>query len=87
MNIRLHIERLVLDGLPLSGNDSVRVPGAVQQELGRLLHSEKLRLPIASGGSTPGPEASTIRLSKSANAASIGRQVAAAVYSGIGERR
>lgn len=37
MNVNLHIERLVLEGFPLSGRDPARVEAAVRTELARLL--------------------------------------------------
>jgi hypothetical protein len=37
MNIQLHIERLVLEGLPMSQHQSALVHAAVKKELGRLL--------------------------------------------------
>jgi hypothetical protein len=37
MNINLHIEQLVLDGLPVTGSQAVLVQEAVESELTRLL--------------------------------------------------
>jgi hypothetical protein len=42
--VSLHIERLVLDGVPLSRADATRLKGAVERELTRLLGEEGRRL-------------------------------------------
>ena len=42
MNIRLHIERLILDGLPVNSVQSPQVKAAVEAELTRLLTADGL---------------------------------------------
>jgi hypothetical protein len=37
MNVRLHIERLILEGLPLEAGQEPAIQAAVEAELGRLI--------------------------------------------------
>lgn len=84
MNIRLHIERVVLDGLDLNRAEAERVQGGLEAELTRLLSEGKLASYLLSGGSYP-----SLKVSRSANVIDtpegIGRQVAQKVYGGIGK--
>jgi hypothetical protein len=48
MNVSLHIERLVLDGLPVTSSSSALLQAAVEVELGRLLASEPIALAASS---------------------------------------
>jgi hypothetical protein len=85
VNIRLHIERLVLEGLPLSQHQSALVHAAVEQELGRLLRAGDLRSQIASGGAVPALQGGTIHGVNSASPMRLGAQIAGAVHSSIGD--
>ena len=82
MKIHLHIERLVLEGVPVDQPRVLRA--AVEQELtGRLKHgglSQKLR----SGGALPSVRGGAIELGHGAGPVRLGTQIAGAVYSGIG---
>ena len=42
MNINVHIERLILDGLPVKGSDGSIIQAAVETELSRLLGEQGL---------------------------------------------
>jgi hypothetical protein len=48
MNLTLHIERLVLDGLPVTSSNGVLLQAAVEAELGRLLASELMAPAVSS---------------------------------------
>ncbi len=85
MKIQLHIERLVLDAMPLSRQQSAAVHTAVEQELGRLLRAGQLNPHIASGGAMPAITGGTIQASNAASPTHLGAQIAGAVYSGIGD--
>ncbi|MEK6374867.1 MAG: hypothetical protein AABO58_19485 [Acidobacteriota bacterium] len=78
MSIRVHIERLVLDGLPIAHRDGPLVQAAVEAELARLLAQ---RTPALSGGATPRVAAPSIAAAP--DAADLGREIARAVYGGI----
>lgn len=81
MNIDLHIERLVLDGLPIAWHERPQLQAAVEAELTRLL--------TESGLSRQGNiavreiQAAPIQLSAEHDPAQIGRQIAQSVYGGL----
>jgi hypothetical protein len=84
MNINLHIEQLVLDGVSVPPNQRPLLQAAVEAELTRLLTAEGLGLGLRSGGAVPRLSAGTIQLSSEGNPTQLGQQIARAVYGGIG---
>jgi hypothetical protein len=82
VRLRLHIERLVLDGLPLGPGDAERVRAAAQRELARLLASPALSARLRAGGAIPSlpgaPLPATAR-----SPAELGRDVARSVHGGL----
>jgi hypothetical protein len=84
MNIKLHIERLVLDGLPVTRSQGPQVQVAMEAELARLMAEGGLAQELTTGGTVPAVRADTISSSGS-SPAQIGRQIAKAVYGGIGK--
>ena len=76
MNINLHIERLVLDGLPLSQRDGPAVQAAVEAELTRLLTEGGLSPDLLSGGALASVKANSINVEKESSPASLGQQIA-----------
>jgi len=87
VSIQLHIERLVLEGLPMSQHQSALVHAAVEQELGRLLRAKELSSQIPSGGAVPALQGGTIHGVNSAIPMRLGAQIAGAVHSAIGDRK
>jgi hypothetical protein len=83
MNIHLHIERLILDGLPIERNQASHVQAAVEAELTRLLGANGLAADLQEGGAIPSVRANGIQITNS-NPAQIGTQIAQSVYSGVG---
>lgn len=83
MNINLHIERLVLDGVALERGQEPLLRAAVEAELSRLLSEEGLSTGLMSGGATPRLQAGEIQLSVERNSQQLGQQIARAVYGGI----
>ena len=83
MNIHLHIERLILDGLPVEPRDGARVRVAVEAELTRLLTDGGLGEAYTSGGAIACLRTDTIQASD-ARPQPLGAQIARAVYGGIG---
>jgi hypothetical protein len=81
--IKVHIERLVLDGLPVTPSQGRQVQAAVEAELSRLMSEGSLAPELASGGAVPSVRAESIRLN-GGSAAQMGRQIARSVYGGIG---
>jgi hypothetical protein len=90
MKIHVHIERLVLDGLPLGPGGGARVQAAVEAELARLLAQGGAEGGVAeawpAGGAVPDVPATAIRLAPGARPAEIGGEIARSVYGGIGGR-
>jgi len=86
MNINLHIERLVLDGLPLERRQGPQLQAAVERELTRLLSSTSSTGAFASGVSLATINAGAIHLVEGASPLGLGKQIASAVYGGVGER-
>lgn len=81
MNIHLHIERLVLDGLPIASIEAARVQAAVEAELGRLL---------ANGFSAPASLAQDriaggeIQMGPGARPHELGRAIGQSVFASLG---
>jgi hypothetical protein len=86
MRVRLHIERLVLDGLQVSGPDAARLKAAMEAELGRLLADGGVNIELAAGGALPRVGAAPIHASHRATPADLGGEIARSVYSGVGRR-
>jgi hypothetical protein len=83
MNIVLHIERLVLDGVPVARADHEALRNALASELAQLL-STGVHPDLLAGGARPEVIGGNIELSGGAGAAQLGGQVARAVHGGIG---
>ena len=80
--IKVHIERLVLEGLPLERRHGPQVQAAVEAELSRLMSDGGLGPELAGGGAVPSVRADGVK-SIGGSPAQIGRQIAKAVYGGM----
>jgi hypothetical protein len=87
MNINIHIERLILDGLPISHSQRPLVQAAVEAELARLLAADGLDSGLIAGGAMPSVPGGSIQLMSDGNPHTLGQQIAQAVYGGIGGGR
>jgi hypothetical protein len=81
--LTVHIDRLVLEGVPFSPADHALLGETIQTELARLITARGLE-PSHSGalakvGAPP--------IAATSEASSLGRQIAASVYAGIGGTR
>jgi hypothetical protein len=85
MNINLHIERLVLDGIPLGPGQRPLLQAAVETELTRLLANGGLSDAIQSGGALYNVRTASIQLANDGSPARLGERIAGAVYGGIGK--
>jgi hypothetical protein len=85
MNIRIDIERLVLDGIQLAAGHKAQLQAALETELARLLARGGVSTELRSGGAVPSLRANSIQLSGEGSPARLGKQIARAVYGGIGE--
>jgi hypothetical protein len=83
MNIELHIERLILDGLQVEPRNRAALQAAVEAELTRLLTAGGLRAELLSGGAVRSLGAGEIQVTNQTSAAHLGNHIAQAVHSGI----
>jgi len=81
MNINVHIERLVLDGLPIAGPDSSIVQVAIETELTRILVRQGLN--GLSSGAVPQVPGSPIELARDAKPGPIGHQIGHALFNSL----
>jgi hypothetical protein len=81
MSINLHIERLILDGLPMSRNHGSLVQAAVETELARLLAERGMS--HSSGVAVPYLSANSIAVTRENKPAQLGHQIAQAVYNSL----
>ncbi|MFO0699071.1 MAG: hypothetical protein U0236_07565 [Nitrospira sp.] len=84
MNINLHIERLVLDGLDLTPEQRPILQAAVETELTRLLASGGVRESLRRGGAFSRANTADLQLRNDRSPTRLGEQIAEAVYGGIG---
>lgn len=84
MNINFHIERLVLDGLPISRHDGPIVQAAVESELARLLTDAGLSGNLLAGGALANVPANEIQLRNANDPAEMGQRIAHSVYGVLG---
>jgi hypothetical protein len=81
MNINLHIERLVLDGLAVGNGEAALVQTAVEVELGRLLAKELFARPESSAQTCV--RASEIHLRPGVSARDLGVQIGRSVFASL----
>jgi len=84
VNIRVRIERLVLDGLPVGRADGPLVRAAVEAELGKLLAQDGLAPELRRGAALPTLRAGSLPDAPPAGPGALGAGIAAAVHRGIG---
>lgn len=84
MNIELHIERIVLDGLQVAPRDRAHLQAAVEAELTRLLATGGLRSELLSGGAMRSLGAGEIHVTNNMGPLHLGNQIAQAVHGGVG---
>lgn len=86
MTITIHIERLVLDGLPITAHQGDVVRAAVEAELTRLLTADGLSAGLLQSGAVPVVSGGAIQPATN-DPGALGQQIAQAVYGGIGASR
>jgi hypothetical protein len=84
MNVVVHIDRLVLDGVALEPGQQHLLQAAVQAELARLLAAGALAPELAAGMAVPRVAGAPLALPAGAQSAAAGRSIAASVYGAIG---
>ena len=85
MNIRLHIEKLILDGLAMGAGDGAKVKVAVEAELSRLLAEGGLAPALQGAGALARIRANPVSIGKDTSPKALGEQIAYSVYGGIGK--
>ena len=78
MSINVHIERLVLEGLPIAGIQGATMGTAVEAELARLLGTEGLSMTACRA--EPHLPAANIQLKPRSDPGSLAAQIGGAVY-------
>lgn len=84
MNINLHIERLVLDGIDIAPGQRHLVQAGIAAELTRMLVESGLSPSLASGANLSRVSANRIQINEGNKPAQLGKQIAQSVYGGIG---
>lgn len=85
MNINLHIERLVLDGLQIGPGQGVKVKAAVEAELSRLLQEGGLSSSLQGGNAPPRIRTNPMQVNGNEYPKNLGAQIARSLYGGIGK--
>jgi len=83
MNITLHIERLILDGVNIAPDQRHLLQASLTTELTRLLTQNGLAANFIEGLSIPKLSATDVQLTGN-NPKQLGKQIAQSVYGGIG---
>ena len=84
MNISIHIERLILDGLPMPQRERSRLQTAIEEELARLLADGSLAFDLCSPGVLPRLNGGVLELTGDEEPRQLGECIARAIYGGIG---
>jgi hypothetical protein len=84
MRIELHVEELVLEGQGFRPADRHHIGGGVERELARLLAERGLPPGLAQGAGLSRIDGGSFAVQPGARPEAMGRQVAAAVYGGLG---
>ena len=84
MNITVHIERLIIDGISLAHSQRPCLQATVEAELARLLATNGLASNLQTHGSWPSLIAAPIELQSTNEPDCLGKQIAQAVYREIG---
>jgi hypothetical protein len=83
MEVRVHIERLIVDGPALGRAERERLAQALSAELGRLITADGLPPGLAGGLAVPAAMGGPVAGS-TAEPDAYGRALAGAVYAGLG---
>jgi hypothetical protein len=84
VNIELHIERLILDGVQVESDRRAELQNAVEAELTRLLAGAGLRRELLTTRAVPSLGGGEIQVTTNTSAAQLGGHIAQAVHGRIG---
>ena len=83
MNINVHIERLVLDGISLAAGQRLQLQAALQTELTRILTEEELSPGLLARGAVSYVSGDPLHLTGAEDPGALGRQIARALQRGL----
>ncbi len=83
MKVNLHIERLVLRGLPIGSRDAAQVKKAVRAELTRLLAIDPTVVCSLVSAAMPSARGMPLRMSAAEDPPQLGAAIAQSVYGGL----
>jgi hypothetical protein len=84
MKINLHIERLVLEDVPMSAAEKLAFQAAIRTELTHLLGSSGVSEELRAGMALTHMRAGTVRLNENSGPKKLGTDVAHAIYQAVG---
>jgi hypothetical protein len=86
MNTNVHIERLILDGLPLTSGHGAVVQAAIETQLARLLGANPGGIfpDLRNGQTMPSVQAGSLPLADKSSPAQIGHQIAGVLATTLG---
>jgi hypothetical protein len=87
MTTKIHIERLLLEGLPVTSHHGPQLRAAVAAELQRLIGAHGIAHELRSAGAVPNIRAGTLQLGRATGPRGLGAQIAGAVYGGLGRSK
>jgi len=83
MNLNLHIDRLVLDGISVEPHQRSLLKVSLETELGRLLARNGIAPELQSGGAFNAIRMGSIDVGEKNKPSFLGQQIARSVYGGI----
>ena len=86
MKISVHVERLVLEGLPVSVSERPLLQAAIEAELTRLLRNGGLADEFRAGSALTQVPAGAVRVGTESSPTELGTDIAHAVHRGLSHR-
>ncbi len=83
MNINLHIDRIILEGLAIAPGQKRSVQIALQAQLAELIAGSGISHSLAEGGSIPEATVPALHLLDQHNPTQLGTQIARSVHQGL----
>ena len=83
VNINLHIERLILDGISVEPHKRPVLKATLESELGRLLVQHGIAAGLQSGGAFNAIRTDSIDVGEKNEPSHLGQQIARSVYGGL----
>jgi hypothetical protein len=83
MNLNLHIERLIVEGLPLEWRERRTLQAAIERQLAHLLATHGIPRGLRTPGSAAALVAPAMRLGAETGAQPTGALIGASIYAGL----